>query len=175
LTPDPYTGPVPLVTHVHGAIRVGDESDGYAEAWYLPDAHNIPDGHATEGTWYDFFAGKAAAKFGATWGPGYATFYYPNENRASTIWYHDHTLGMTRLNVYAGPAGFYLLRGHDSTVIDSRNSSKGVLPGPAPKENDQFPFNKTYYEIPDRYPGPLVQQRWLALLPGHARVLRRVR
>jgi bilirubin oxidase len=34
------------------------------------------------------------------------------------MWYHDHTLGMTRLNVYAGPAGFYLLRGgpHDIEV-----------------------------------------------------------
>ena len=40
-TPGSYTGPVPLVTHVHGAVGVGDESDGYAEAWYLPDAANI--------------------------------------------------------------------------------------------------------------------------------------
>ncbi|HSB16753.1 MAG TPA: hypothetical protein VLE22_20040, partial [Bryobacteraceae bacterium] len=31
-TPGPYTGPVPIVTHVHGAVHVGDESDGYAEA-----------------------------------------------------------------------------------------------------------------------------------------------
>ena len=60
--PGPYTGPVPIVTHVHGAVGVGDESDGYAEAWYLPAANNIPAGYATEGTWYDFFAGKAAAK-----------------------------------------------------------------------------------------------------------------
>jgi hypothetical protein len=44
-TPAPYTGPVPLVTHVHGAVGVGDESDGYAEAWFLPDANNIPDGY----------------------------------------------------------------------------------------------------------------------------------
>ncbi len=28
-TPGPYTGPVPIVTHVHGAVGVGDESDGY--------------------------------------------------------------------------------------------------------------------------------------------------
>jgi hypothetical protein len=104
-TPDPYTGPVPIVTHVHGAVGVGDESDGYAEAWYLPDADNIPAGYATEGTWYGFFKGKAASRFGASWGPGFATFQYPNANRASTIWYHDHALGMTRLNVYAGPAG----------------------------------------------------------------------
>ncbi len=150
-TPGPYTGPVPMVTHVHGAVGVGDESDGYAEAWYLPDATNIPGGYATVGTWYDFFAGKAQANFGATWGQGFATFEYPNQNRASTIWYHDHTLGMTRLNVYAGPAGFYIIRGGpdgDDGVFDSRTGTPAILPGPAPKANDKFPPNKTYYEIP---------------------------
>ncbi|MGR0218938.1 multicopper oxidase family protein [Agromyces sp. ZXT2-6] len=149
--PEPYDGPVPIVTHVHGAVGVGDESDGYAEAWYLPDAQDIPGGYATEGTWYDFFAGKAEAGFGAEWGPGFATFQYPNDQRASTIWYHDHTLGMTRLNVYAGPAGFFLIRGGphgDDAVIDDRSGTTAVLPGPAPKENDKFPPNKTYYEIP---------------------------
>ncbi len=102
---------MPIVTHLHGAAGVGDESDGYAEAWYLPDAGNIPAGYATEGTWYDFFAAKAASKFGVTGGPGFAIFQYPNDQRESTLWYHDHALGMTRLNVYAGPAGFYLVRG----------------------------------------------------------------
>jgi spore coat protein A, manganese oxidase len=150
-TPGPYTGPVPMVTHVHGAVGVGDDSDGYAEAWYLPSANNLPADYATEGTWYNFFAGKAALKYGVTWGPGFATFQYPNQNRASTIWYHDHTLGMTRLNVYAGPAGFYLIRGGpagDGAVLDSRTNTVAVLPGPAPKANDKFPPNKTYYEIP---------------------------
>jgi FtsP/CotA-like multicopper oxidase with cupredoxin domain len=150
-TPDRYTGPVPIVTHVHGAVGVGDESDGYAEAWFLPEATNIPAGHATEGTWYEFFADKAANKFGVTWGPGYATFQYPNLGRASADWYHDHTLGMTRLNVYAGPAGFYVIRGGpagDDSVLDSRYGTPAVLPGPAPRENDKFPPNKTYYEIP---------------------------
>src|SRR6266511_4362389 len=47
-TPGPYTGPVPMVTHVHGAVGVADDSDGYAEAWYLPAAKNIP--RATPGT-----------------------------------------------------------------------------------------------------------------------------
>jgi spore coat protein A len=74
---------------------------------------------------------------------------YPNANRASTIWYHDHTLGMTRLNVYAGPAGFYIVRGGpDDTVLDSRTGMPASLPGPAPSENDKFPPNKTYREIP---------------------------
>jgi len=150
-TPGPYTGPVPIVTHVHGAVGVGDESDGYAEAWYLPGADNLPQGYATEGTWYDFFKGKAASSYGAAWGPGFATFQYPNANRASTIWYHDHALGMTRLNVYAGPAGFYLIRGGpsgDKAVLDSRTGATAILPGPAPREGDKFPPNKTYFEIP---------------------------
>jgi FtsP/CotA-like multicopper oxidase with cupredoxin domain len=150
-TPPAYTGPVPIVSHVHGAVGVGDESDGYAEAWYLPAANNIPEGFAAEGTWYDFFAAKALNSYGAEWGPGFATFQYPNHNRASTIWYHDHALGMTRLNVYAGPAGFYIVRGGpagDDAVRDTRTGMTAVLPGPAPKEGDKFPSNKTYYEIP---------------------------
>lgn len=150
-TPGTYEGPVPIVTHVHGSVGVGDESDGYAEAWYLPAAADIPAGYATEGTWYEFFAGKAASRYGVEWGPGFATFQYPNTQRASTIWYHDHTLGMTRVNVYAGPAGFFLIRGGpegDDSVLDSRSGTTAVLPGPAPKENDRFPSNKTYYEIP---------------------------
>jgi FtsP/CotA-like multicopper oxidase with cupredoxin domain len=149
-TPDAYTGPVPIVTHLHGASGVGDESDGYAEAWFLPHAGNIPAGYATEGTWYDFFAGKASSKFGVSWGPGYATFQYPNDQRESTLWYHDHTLGMTRLNVYAGPAGFFIVRGGpegEKAVLDRRTGTTAILPGPAPREGDRFPSNKIYREI----------------------------
>lgn len=150
-TPGRYTGPVPIVTHVHGAVGVGDESDGYAEAWFLCDALDIPAGYAVEGTWYQHFSTLASQRFGTTWGPGYATFQYPNLNRASTIWYHDHALGMTRLNVYAGPAGFYLLRGGphgDDSVIDVRSGGAAVLPGPAPRENDGLGTHKFYREIP---------------------------
>jgi spore coat protein A, manganese oxidase len=43
--------------------------------------------------------------------PGEAVRYvYPNDQPAATLWYHDHALGITRLNVYAGLSGFYLLR-----------------------------------------------------------------
>jgi spore coat protein A len=42
--------------------------------------------------------------------PGNSVLYnYPNHQEAATIWYHDHALGITRLNVYAGLAGFYLI------------------------------------------------------------------
>jgi spore coat protein A len=149
-TPGRYTGPVPIVTHVHGSVAVGDESDGYPEAWYLPAADDISDGYATEGTWYQFFADKAMTRYGAQWGPGFATFEYPNSQRASTIWYHDHSLGLTRLNVYAGPAGFFIIRGGpegDDAVRDTRSREIAALPGPAPREGDKVPPNKPYREI----------------------------
>ncbi len=151
VTPESYTGPVPIIAHVHGAIGVEDDSDGYAEAWYLPAAANIPSDFAKVGTWYDFFADKAGKGYDVQWEPGSAVFQYPNLGRAATIWYHDHALGMTRLNVYAGPAGFFIIRGGaagDDVIIDSRTDKKAVLPGPAPKETDPFPPDKTYYEIP---------------------------
>jgi FtsP/CotA-like multicopper oxidase with cupredoxin domain len=146
-TPQAYTGPVPMIPHVHGAVGVGEESDGFPEAWFLPDARDIPADYATVGSWYDYLAAKAAAP----WGPGFATLQYPNLNDACTIWYHDHSLGMTRLNVYAGPAGFYLIRGGprgDKAVLDSRTGTVAALPGPAPKEGEKFPPNKPYREIP---------------------------
>jgi len=132
-----YRGPVPMVPHVHGA-HTTQESDGYPEAWWLPAANDIPDGYATTGRFYAPF--KASATLGAAWRPGSAVFEYPNDQRAMTSWFHDHTLGMTRLNVYAGPAGFYLLRGGADDL------ETGVLPGPSPQQGDA-PGTK-YYEIP---------------------------
>jgi len=136
-TPGPYQGPVPIVTHLHGGERTPQESDGFAEAWYLPAASNIPAGFARAGTYYETF--KASSPLGQAWEPGAAVFEYPNDQRATTLWYHDHTLGMTRVNVYAGPAGFYLLRG-------GPDDRPGVLPGPAPALGD--PPGRRYYEIP---------------------------
>ena len=148
-TPPPYRGPVPIVTHVHGAVDVGDESDGYTEAWYLPAASNIPPSYLAEGPWYDRFARQARERFGVRWGPGFAVFQYPNTDRPRTNWYHDHALGLTRLNVYAGPAGFYLVRGpEDRQVRDARTGAPARLPGPAPREADPFPSHRHYREIP---------------------------
>ena len=115
LSPQPYKGPVPLVTHLHGGHSF-DDSDGYPEAWFLPAANDIPVGYATEGTWYNFFRKKAAARLGTPWAPGTATYDYANDQPATTLWVHDHTLGMTRANVYAGLAAFYLLRGGDDAI-----------------------------------------------------------
>lgn len=38
------------------------------------------------------------------------TYEYPNNQIPGTLWYHDHALGITRLNVMMGLAGFYLIR-----------------------------------------------------------------
>ncbi|HEY2667823.1 MAG TPA: multicopper oxidase domain-containing protein, partial [Actinomycetota bacterium] len=35
---------------------------------------------------------------------------YPNDQRAAALWYHDHVMGVTRLNVYAGLAGMWIIR-----------------------------------------------------------------
>jgi spore coat protein A, manganese oxidase len=50
-------------------------------------------------------------------------YHYDNDQQAGTIWYHDHALGITRLNVYAGLAGFYLIR-------DPHEASLGLPPRP---------------------------------------------
>ena len=136
-SPLPYTGPVPMIVHVHGA-ETTEESDGYPEAWYLPNASNIPAGYARGGSFFDTF--KNESPIGAEWTPGSAVFQYPNDQEATTLWYHDHSLGMTRTNVYAGPAGFYLLRGGPGDAV------VGTLPGPAPALGDQPGLD--YYEIP---------------------------
>lgn len=39
-----------------------------------------------------------------------ALYQYPNSQPATTLWYHDHAMGITRLNVYAGLSGFFFLR-----------------------------------------------------------------
>jgi bilirubin oxidase len=109
-TPGPYRGPVPMVTHLHGA-HTTEESDGYPEAWYLPAASNIPGGYARVGSFYNRFRDEARDRFGSNWLAGTATFQYPNDQRATSLWFHSHDLGLTRLNIYAGLSGFYLLRG----------------------------------------------------------------
>jgi spore coat protein A, manganese oxidase len=43
------------------------------------------------------------------------TFHYANDQEATTLWYHDHAMGITRLNVVNGLAGFYLLRDASDT------------------------------------------------------------
>ncbi len=38
------------------------------------------------------------------------TYYYPNQQEAALLWYHDHAMGINRLNIYAGMFGLYIVR-----------------------------------------------------------------
>jgi spore coat protein A len=83
---EPGLPSVRTVVHLHGA-KTMPESDGYPEAWFTKD-------------------------FGQT-GPHFATkvYHYPNDQQATALWYHDHAVGITRLNVYAGlGGGLYVIR-----------------------------------------------------------------
>lgn len=84
--------PIPAVVHLHGA-EVPAELDGGPDAWFTSDG-------AYKGHGYYSFPGA----------PVNGSLYkYPNVQEAAPIWFHDHTLGATRLNVYAGLAGVYLI------------------------------------------------------------------
>ncbi|MGC4810827.1 multicopper oxidase family protein [Micromonospora sp. DT228] len=137
-SPQGYRGPVPQVVHLHGG-HSRQESDGHSEAWYLPVTRDLPPDFAAAGSAYREFRSRFAEHTGLRWAPGSATFEYANDQRPCTLWYHDHTLGLTRENVYAGPAGFYLLGGGDDLP-------DGVLPGPAPARADAP--NTAHHDIP---------------------------
>ena len=51
-----------------------------------------------------------------------ATFHYPNRQDAAMLFYHDHTMGINRLNIYAGLQGLYFIR---DEVEDSLNLPRG--------------------------------------------------
>ncbi len=51
--------------------------------------------------------------------PGaFKTCYYPNQQDAAMLWYHDHAMGITRLNVYAGLAGVFFVRDSVEDALD---------------------------------------------------------
>jgi len=42
---------------------------------------------------------------------------YPNDQQAATLWYHDHAMAVTALNVLTGLMGMYLLRDHEEEAL----------------------------------------------------------
>lgn len=160
-SPDYYTGPVPLVTHLHGA-HVTPESDGFPEAWYLPDAENIPRGYATKGSNFGQIKGAPIR-------PGAAVYQYRNDQRATTLWYHDHTLGMTRTNVYAGLAGFYLIRGGAADLRAGKLPS-GKYEIPLVIQDRSFNADGSLFYAPNRafFEGLTPDQLQIPFIPDNA-------
>ncbi|WP_435347740.1 multicopper oxidase family protein [Haloarchaeobius sp. HRN-SO-5] len=90
-----------IVTHLHGGV-VRPVDDGYPEAWVNQK-------------------GFTAEHFGLDSPVDYKqTKEYPNDQQPGTLWYHDHALGSTRINVYTGLAGFYLLRDRLENQLPNR-------------------------------------------------------
>lgn len=79
------TKDVRTVVHLHGA-NVAADSDGHPDAWFTKNNKYV--GHKYTREVYE----------------------YTNHQAGATLWYHDHAVGITRLNVYSGLAGFYLIR-----------------------------------------------------------------
>jgi spore coat protein A len=95
--------PVPIIPHLHGG-EVQSTSDGHPEAWFTAGGATYLN-HGTAyntklTTWWD----------GTPIANNEAAFLYPNAQPPTTLWYHDHALGITRINVMSGLAGFYMLR-----------------------------------------------------------------
>jgi spore coat protein A len=107
-----YNGPIPAVVHLHGG-DVPPEIDGGPDAWFTSDGTH---------------RGHEYYSFPGTGGPGsnMAVYRYPNDQEPAPIWFHDHTLGATRLGVYAGLAGAYLITDPSDSSIPSK------LPTPIP-------------------------------------------
>jgi len=102
--------PVPIVMHLHGA-EVPSSSDGGPEQWFTPNGLRGNDYRSLTPT--DVNA---------------AIYEYPNTQLPTTLWYHDHALGITRINVMSGLAGFYLLRDPADMVAASLPSGAYEIP-----------------------------------------------
>ena len=130
-----YAGPIPAIPHLHGG-EVPPVLDGGPEQWFTSDG-----GH------------HGATYYGGPGGGGNAcVFRYPNTQEAAPIWFHDHTLGATRLNVYCGLAGAYLL-------VDPGLNLPPNLPGPADIvplviQDRLFDINGQLYFPSDPNPNP---------------------
>jgi FtsP/CotA-like multicopper oxidase with cupredoxin domain len=105
---DNYAGPIPAVPHLHGG-EVPPVLDGGPDAWFTSDGAHHGAGYYTK-------PGSPADNS--------AVYRYPNTQEAGPLWFHDHTLGATRLNVYAGLAGAYVL-------ADPAQDLAAGFPGPA--------------------------------------------
>lgn len=96
-------GPVPIVTHLHGG-EVRSDSDGGPNSWFTAGEE------------------KKGSEFSKS------RYTYPNGQEAATLWYHDHVLGITRLGVYAGLSGFYLLRDPNNNIAPLLPSGEYEIP-----------------------------------------------
>jgi len=76
-----------------------------------------------------------------------AVYAYPNGQQAATLFYHDHAVGITRLNVYAGLSGFYLLRDDEERSMNLPSGAYEVpllLQDRTLDDNGQLVYSPTF-------------------------------
>ena len=102
--------------HLHGGF-IPWVSDGGPFDWWAPD-----------GTHGASFLNNAVLNPGAS--PNQAEYYYPNNQSARLVWYHDHAWGITRINAYAGIASAYVITDSYEAQLTRRTNSPGRwIPG----------------------------------------------
>jgi FtsP/CotA-like multicopper oxidase with cupredoxin domain len=112
-----YSGRPVLDTSLHWAYSLHDYEKYSFEKDGVPIVAHVHGGHS------DFqFDGNPEFFFSPNYtirGPQWVDkkYLYDNSQPAGTVWYHDHALGITRLNVYAGMAGFYIIRDNSDTGL----------------------------------------------------------
>ncbi len=104
-------------------------------AWIPVDTRLVPLEHQVRVMTHLHGGFVAAASDGSPavtpsgFGPGETqTVHYPNEQPATLLWFHDHAMGATRLNVFAGLAAAYLLR--DEFDTGGPDNANGLPSGP---------------------------------------------
>lgn len=102
--------PRPIVNHLHGG-RTPPESDGYPTDLLLPAA-GFPQGHM-----HDPLARIRT---------GEREYVYPNQQRAATLWYHDHRMDFTAAQIWRGLAGFYILRDEEEMQLPLPRGPKEI-------------------------------------------------
>lgn len=106
-----------IATHLHGGL-VPWISDGGPFSWWTPSGQGA----------LSFLNGPLSVLDNIATQPmlpGQADYFYPNDQSTRLVWYHDHALGITRLNAYAGLASAYL-------ILDPVNDTyvlAGKIPG----------------------------------------------
>jgi spore coat protein A, manganese oxidase len=110
-----YAGPVPIAVHLHGS-HTWSNSDGIPEAWFLPAGAGLVEPFTRGSDWSQICQSPVEFDEQCTNNPppvvDGAVFYdYPNTQPPSTLFFHDHTLGITAENITMGLVGPYVLKG----------------------------------------------------------------
>ncbi|MEU5217386.1 multicopper oxidase domain-containing protein [Streptomyces sp. NPDC020807] len=107
---------LPTVVHLHGG-HTPASSDGYPTSLILPadgsyTAHDVHQEMAAMDAMHSGSGGGGGGHAAAMdLADGTRTYTYPFDQRAATLWYHDHRMGHTGAAVWKGLAGFHLV--HD--------------------------------------------------------------